>query len=103
MVNVPVRAGPVFGSAMYWTAPPPAPDAPAVTRAQGTFALAVHEQPACAVTATLPPPPAAGAVAEFGAIEYEQPLACVIVKVSPPIVRVPDRAAPAFASVVYWT
>jgi hypothetical protein len=55
---------------------------------------------------TLPVPPEEGNEAELGVIEIEQgPLvvvepACVIVKVWPPMVMTPVRAAPVFAMTV---
>jgi hypothetical protein len=53
---------------------------------------AVQAQPGPAVTATLPAPPAAGAVAAVGRIEYAQPAAAwVKVKVWPAMVSVPVR------------
>jgi hypothetical protein len=57
-VTLPVRAGPVVASTVKLTVPVPVPDAPAVTAIHESFALAVHVQPAGAVTATEAGPPA---------------------------------------------
>jgi len=59
IVNVPVRAAPVFAATPNATVPLPVPDAPLVTVNHAAFALAVHAQLfAEAVTAIEPEPPA---------------------------------------------
>ena len=73
IVSVPVRDGdPVFAPMLYVTAPLPVPLAPAVTDSHAVFVVAVHVQPALAVTVTVPVV-AAGDVksAEVGAIANE--------------------------------
>jgi hypothetical protein len=60
MVNVPVRAAPVFAAALIETPPLPVPLAPAVIDNHDTLLVAVHVHPAVAVTVTgpvAPPPP----------------------------------------------
>jgi len=50
------------------TVPLPLPEAPFVSVIQASFAVAVHAQPAPAVTPTLPLPPAASTAWLAGAI-----------------------------------
>jgi hypothetical protein len=59
-VNVPERAAAVFAAALIDTVPLPFPLAPAVIDSHDTLLVAVHVQPAAAVTVTGPvaPPPA---------------------------------------------
>ena len=79
MVSVPERDPPVVAAAVYWTVPLPLPLAPDVIVIHGALLVAVHAQPAAAVTATLPVPPAGATLALVGAIENEQPLSWLTV------------------------
>ena len=55
IVSVPVRdTDDVFAPTLYVTVPSPVPLAPAVTESQAVFVVAVHVQPALAVTLTVP-------------------------------------------------
>ena len=65
--------------------------------------VAIHVQPAPAVTATVPDPPVALVDCELGLIEKAHGAACVTVKVCPAIVRVSVRSAPVFAAIVKVT
>ena len=69
------------------------------------FDVAVHAHPVPAVTLTLPVAAIAGALKLIGLIEYVQllPAAWFTVKVCPPMVSVPVRAAPVFAATEYPT
>ena len=67
-VSVPLRAAPLFAAAVNATVPLPLPEAPFVSMIQASFAVAVHAQPAPAVTPTLPLPPAASTAWLAGAI-----------------------------------
>jgi hypothetical protein len=60
IVNVPVRAVPVFAAVLIDTLPFPLPLVPDVMDTHDTLLVAVHPQPAAAVTVTGPvaPPPA---------------------------------------------
>jgi hypothetical protein len=70
-VNVPVRAVPVFDAALIDTVPFPLPLAPAVIDNHDTLLVAVHAQPAVAVTVTGPVgPPPATADSVVGLAEY---------------------------------
>ena len=69
IVSVPVRAAPPFDATLNVTGPLPLPDAPLVSVIQASFAVAVHAQPAPAVTATLPLPPNESTAWLFGEIE----------------------------------
>jgi len=103
MVIVPVRAGPLLGSAVNWTDPPPSPAVPLVIRAQARLLAAVHVHEAGAVTDTAPPPPCAATVCAEGLMAYEQPPACAMVTDRPATVAVPVRAPPLFAATLSWT
>lgn len=97
----PVRAAPAFAATLKATEPLPLPDAPPVIETHGTFAVAVHAQPAPAVkvTATLPLPPAAPKDPLEGAIEKLQAAAaCDTVAVAVPIVSVAVRVPPLLAA-----
>jgi hypothetical protein len=59
----------------------PVPLAPELIVSHEALLVAVHEQPAPAVTATVPAHPADGMLAVVGEIEYVQPLPCVTVNV----------------------
>jgi hypothetical protein len=77
----------------------PVPDAPLEIISQSAFDDALHEQSPRAVTATLPVPPAAGTAWLDGAIAKPHAAAgCVTVNVTPAIVSVPVRTAPALAA-----
>jgi hypothetical protein len=105
IVSVPVRAAaPVLAATLNATEPFPLPDEPLVMVSQSGFAvLAVHVQPAAAVTPTLPVPPLA-AIAWFAEARAGlQPLAWETVTVWPAIVNVPVRAAPPFTAALNAT
>jgi hypothetical protein len=92
-VNVPVReVVAVFACTLYPTLPLPLPVPPAVMLIQLAPLVAVHPQPAGAVTLIVPPPPPATTVADAGEIvgAHGTP-AWVTVKVRPATVRVPLR------------
>ena len=96
MVTVPERAPPVFAVAWTITAALPAPEAPEVTLSHPAFLVAVHEQPAGAVTTTLESPPFAANAATEGAIEYEQLKPdSLMLYCWPPTVMKPLRGDPA--------
>jgi hypothetical protein len=59
IVSVPVRDAPVFAPTVKPTGPLPVPDAPELTTIHDAFDVAVHAQPAAAVTVADPVPPAA--------------------------------------------
>jgi hypothetical protein len=69
MVIVPLRAPPVFWATVYDTAPLPVPLEPAVIATHAALLVAVHVQPAPAVTETLALLPAAGGEELVGLIE----------------------------------
>ena len=70
----------------------PLPLVPPVIVIQDALLLAVHVQPAPTVTATVPEKVPAGAFDEVGEIvAMHGAPACVMVKVLPPIVRIPVR------------
>jgi hypothetical protein len=86
------------------TVPLPLPLAPAVIVSHEALLVAVHAQPAGAVTATgVPAPPAAPAVWLLDAIENAQLPACDTVNVCPAMESVPLRAAPVLAAIVKLT
>jgi hypothetical protein len=73
IVNVPVRAFPLFAATVNWTVPLPLPLAPDVTVIQDSPVVAVQAHPAAVVTATGDPAPPAAAIDWLvGAIVYEQ-------------------------------
>jgi hypothetical protein len=81
----------------------PLPDAPEVTVIHAALLDEVQAHADPAVTATEPVPPAAGADALVGSIEYAHAgagaiPACVTVNVCPAIVTVPVRAPPVLAA-----
>ena len=83
----------VFAAAVKLTVPLPEPLAPAVIVTHPALLAAVHEQPADAVTATLPEPPAATTVWDTGErLNAQLAAACVTLKVCPAIVKVAERA-----------
>src|SRR5689334_2544244 len=102
---IPLRAGsPIgFGMTLKLTVPTPLPAGPPVMVTHGAREMAAHAQPASAVTAKLLVPPAFPTFCAGGASEYEQPEACVTVKVCPATVSVPDRAGPDDAGTVNCT
>jgi hypothetical protein len=69
MVNVPLRAAPPFDPTLNATEPLPAPVAPPVNVIHGALDVALHEQLAPAVTATVPLPPVASTAWLAGEIE----------------------------------
>ena len=83
----------VLAAPEYATDPLLVPEAPAVTEIHDALLTAVQVQPLPALTATAPVNAAAATLADAGEIAGAQELAAwVIVKVLPPIVRVPVRA-----------
>lgn len=82
MVSVPERwVLPEWAATAYATTPPPDPLAPDVIVIQPAWLTAAQEQPAAAVTETVPVVAAAGTDALVGDKAYEQllPGACVTV------------------------
>jgi hypothetical protein len=72
----------------------PLPLAPAVIVIQAALLVDVHEQPLAAVTATLPVPPPATALAVVAdSVGVQAAPAWVMVKVLPATVNVPERDA----------
>lgn len=73
IVRVPVRdVAPVLAPTLYVTVPSPVPFAPAVTDSHPVFVVAVHVQPALAVTVTVPVvAPGEVKSADVGEIENE--------------------------------
>jgi hypothetical protein len=57
IVNVPIRAGESFASAVNVTVPVPLPALPVVTWIHGALLIAVQVQPAAVVTVALKVPP----------------------------------------------
>jgi len=93
--------GPVFAGNVRRTCPFPVPVAPEATVIHDALLVAVHAQPAPAVTLTVPWA-ASGRerLASVGSIEYVQAgtnARCVTVKVRVAIVTVPVRSPPVFA------
>src|SRR5579863_9042506 len=68
IVTVPVRGPPEFAPALTTTAPLPAADPPEVTVIHAALLLAVHAQPAGAVTTALALPPVSLSAATAGLI-----------------------------------
>jgi hypothetical protein len=101
-VTVPVRDGPSVAATVKLTAP--LPDPPVVPiEIQLTLLAAVHGQPAPAVTAIVPAPPAAPAAKVAGAIVNAQPSDWVTLKESPAIFRLPVRGGPDVGATVKAT
>jgi len=69
IVAVPVRAAPVFATTLKPTGPFPVPLAPDVMAIHESLLVAVHAQPAPAVTVTVPVEAAAPTLWLGGAIE----------------------------------
>ena len=103
IVRAPDRASPVLAAAVQFTVPLPLPLLPEVTVNHGALLEAVQAHPVPAVTLTLPVPPPACALPLGGAIENVHAPVWFTVKVWPPIVSVPDRAAPEVDATVYCT
>jgi hypothetical protein len=83
----------VFAAAVKLTVPLPEPLDPAVTVTHPALLAAVHEQPAAAVTATLPEPPAATKPWDAGErLNVQLAAACVTLNVCPATVSVAERA-----------
>jgi hypothetical protein len=72
IVTVPVRSAPVFAVRLRRTDPFPVPVAPDVTVMNAALLVAVHAQPAPAVTVTVPWAAAGPMFASVGEIEYVQ-------------------------------
>jgi hypothetical protein len=88
--------GAVLTSTMYETAPLPDPLEPAVTLSHAALLVAVHVQPAVAVTESTPLAPDTGTDRDVGEITYEQELgigAWVTATVWPASVIAPMRVA----------
>jgi hypothetical protein len=101
-VTVPVRDGPEVGFTVKVT--PPLPDPLVVPSViQSALLAAVHGQPAPAVTAIVPAPPAAPVAKLAGAIANAQPSDWVTLKESPAIFRVPVRGGPDVGATVNAT
>jgi hypothetical protein len=82
-----------FAATVKATLPGPVPDAALVSAIHDALLVAVHPQPAAAVTATLPLSPFASAACEVGEIVTVQGAPfCVTLNVLPAIVAVPVRA-----------
>ena len=93
IVIVPVRVVvPVYAATVNVALPDPLPLEPAIMVIHGALLLAVHAQPAPALTVLLPVPPWLLNVWLVGDVEYEQAApACVTLNVVPAIVSVPLR------------
>src|SRR6266550_5410810 len=76
MVIVPDRVDPVVAATANVTVPAPLPLAPAVMVIHGALLVAVHAQPAPAVTETVPLPPEEGTVCVSGDTANVQPWPC---------------------------
>jgi hypothetical protein len=98
MVIVPDRDGPVVDAAVNVTVPDPLPLAPDATVIHDALLVALHAQPAPAVTETVPLPPEAGTVCVSGDNANVQPWPCTTVTVCPPTAIVPDRVGPVVAA-----
>jgi hypothetical protein len=72
IVNVPLRAAPVFAAMLKPTGPLPVPAAPEVTVIHATLLVAVHAHVAPLVTVTDPVLAVAGAFRLVGAMAYVQ-------------------------------
>ena len=108
-VSVPVRAGPGFTAAANASVPLPVPAAAPVSVNHAALVLAVHAHVAAeAVTATEPEPPLSATSCDAGEIVNVHggggaAAACDTVKVCPPMVSVPVRAAAVFAATLNAT
>ena len=97
MVSVALRAGPVVGATENWRVPFPFPEFPLVIVIHGAPLVAVHSQPAPAVTATVPEPPVWSTERDSGSMVTWQPLPWMTVKICSPIRREPVRVGPSHA------
>jgi hypothetical protein len=79
MVNAALREGPLVAATVNCTSPLPVPEAPDAMVTHDAPLVAVHEQPAPAVTVTFPLPPEAGTVWVWGEIANVQPWVWVTV------------------------
>lgn len=102
MFIVSLRAAPGLAWTENTTDPFPVPD-PEVIEIQLATVVAVHAQPAKAVTLNPPTPPLGENVVLFVVKEKTQPLAWLTVYVCPPAVIVPDRAGPVLAATEKFT
>jgi hypothetical protein len=91
IVTVPRRSASVLAAIASCTVPFPEPLLPDVRPIHPALLDAFHAQPAGAVTATDADPPLVPTFWLDGEIAYEQPPACVTVKVCPPATIVPVR------------
>ena len=110
MASVPVRASSLLlRSTRYDTVPFPVPLAPPVIviHEEPLLTLAFHEQPAPAVTATVPSVARSEISTLLGLIEYVHGAgagaACDTVNVWPPMLIVPLRAVPVLVATLYAT
>jgi len=94
IVIVPDRPGPSVDATVKLTAPFPFPFAPDVMVIHDCPLVAVHAQPAPAVTVTEPVPPEEATVWESGEMANVHPSPCVIITICPATVTVPDRDGP---------
>ena len=99
---VPLRSGLLFAAAVNRTSPGPLPDV-AESVIQSSSLCAVQGQAAFVETATPDVVLKPLMSIDDGAIEYEQPLACVTVNELPPTLTVPVRAGPEFDAIVRST
>src|SRR6187200_1590935 len=97
---VPVRDGPVAAAAVKVMVPAPSPLTPEVMVIHGALLVAVHEQPAAAVTPTDRFPPLASTLRSSGETSKVQPGDSVTVTTWPAIVSVPLRAGPVVGATV---
>jgi len=95
---VPDRDGPFVDATVKFTVPFPFPLEPDVIVIHGCPLVAVHAQPAPAVTVTDPVPPDEATDCESGAMANVHPSPWVIVTVCPATVIEPDRDGPLSAA-----
>jgi hypothetical protein len=96
MVTVPDRDALLgFAATLYETVPLPLPLLPPVTVTQAALLVAVHAQPAAAVTVTVPLVAAAvlSSTDEGRMVNVHGAPGCVIVKVLPAMLKLPVRDA----------
>jgi hypothetical protein len=101
----PFRTPPPFAVTANDTVPLPDPDAPEAIVIHGVFELAVHAQPAAAVTVMVPVPASAVTFWVVGAISTVHGVGspgtkalCSIDTPSPPMLTVPRRSGPVFGA-----
>jgi hypothetical protein len=94
IVIVPERPGPLLDATVKFTVPSPLPLEPDVMVIQACVLVAVHAQPAPAVTVTEPFPPEEATDWESGEMANVHPSPWVMVTVCPATVTVPEREGP---------